>query len=806
MGVASSANQEIFVTGEETADYDDNTNNIMTVQSSQQLLAGKEEAQVKDSMDSVIEDVVVASSSSYQDNNAMNNQSDEGDQKMTNKKKKKRKRNLTGWPKIKATSASSSKKFINKTSNEENDLLPPKEVVVKKRGRRTKSSLDQNEVKKKKTLRRRREEKEKEAKDKDNHDDNLNLKKKRRINGKEHEKQPPIMVVEEDEENVVKKRKRSSSLKKNLLFTENNLESNEQDKSMSVKTDLEEQAQPNPSCIAINPIPSKEAPLFSRFSNNSSACNSSFERKVVNTMMTSSLLSNKNLKAGLLSQDFKKSDDQSEETRTPVKKRLLLPLPDLFLTKHLFNNRLDDFELPFDIAFNFFAKEDDASSSSSPANNVANNVSVNNNQSQLSIFRPYKQVISNTFEDKDSTPDSGIIAHACECTRLESCRPGLCVNHAMQVECDPENCPIKDQCNNQRMQKSLWTPGLLRFWTGSQRGWGVKTSIGISEGDFILEYIGHVVPLALFRARMSNEYSQDDHHFCLHLTKNLVIDGYRVSNEGRFVNHSCDPNCVAQKWSVSGKLRVGIFAKRDILPGEELTYDYNFDNFNLHSSQRCFCGAKTCRGFIGLAKDNKKKTKTKDKVTQVKKKRQKKKKKTIVSSTELKKNRKALKEQQNNLLLSTVEQQLSKERETTTNEGVVASSAVKSSDSIDDVIDSVVEGNYCFAAKSSHDHVVHDSVTTTEAVVQINGVSHESTAKEKEEDSINPKRIEDQPSCSKEKEQQRKQEPEAVMITEKGQKKPKTEEEEVKMTKTTIQELKSCSSEEKSDERAPKEL
>lgn len=49
---------------------------------------------------------------------------------------------------------------------------------------------------------------------------------------------------------------------------------------------------------------------------------------------------------------------------------------------------------------------------------------------------------------------------------------------------------------------------------------------------------------------------------------------------GRFVNHSCEPNCEMQKWSVNGLFRMALFALRDIQPHEELTYDYNFSLFN----------------------------------------------------------------------------------------------------------------------------------------------------------------------------------------------------------------------------------
>lgn len=74
-----------------------------------------------------------------------------------------------------------------------------------------------------------------------------------------------------------------------------------------------------------------------------------------------------------------------------------------------------------------------------------------------------------------------------------------------------------------------------------------------------------------------------------------------MGGDGRFVNHSCEPNCEMQKWSVLGLPRMALFASRDIKPGEELTYDYNFALFNPSEGQQCRCGSSACRGVIGTS-------------------------------------------------------------------------------------------------------------------------------------------------------------------------------------------------------------
>lgn len=67
-----------------------------------------------------------------------------------------------------------------------------------------------------------------------------------------------------------------------------------------------------------------------------------------------------------------------------------------------------------------------------------------------------------------------------------------------------------------------------------------------------------------------------------------AIDGEVGGNETAFMNHSCDPNAFIR---VVPGLKVAVFARRDIQPGEELTIDYRDPDHPVV----CHCGAANCR-------------------------------------------------------------------------------------------------------------------------------------------------------------------------------------------------------------------
>jgi len=110
----------------------------------------------------------------------------------------------------------------------------------------------------------------------------------------------------------------------------------------------------------------------------------------------------------------------------------------------------------------------------------------------------------------------------------------------------------------------------------------------IPKGQRIVEYSGPRLNLeqTLKALEKGNEYIFDiDSHYS--------VDGSVMSNAGRYLNHSCDPNCESD--IISGK--VWIDAMRDIHKGEEVTINYNYE-LEGFSNRSCQCGSKNCPGFM----------------------------------------------------------------------------------------------------------------------------------------------------------------------------------------------------------------
>ena len=201
----------------------------------------------------------------------------------------------------------------------------------------------------------------------------------------------------------------------------------------------------------------------------------------------------------------------------------------------------------------------------------------------------------------------------CECTTSEHDRVrGMkacgteCLNRMLLIECGPM-CPCGQYCTNRRFQRRSYANHKLVLFKTDMKGYGLRTTGFIRKGRFLVEYVGEVIDMDEL-ARRNKKYKREGHihQYVMSLIHGTVIDSTVKGNWARFINHSCEPNCVAEKWLVNGEYRMGLFAKRDLNPGEEITIDYRFENFGTTDLQneKCYCGAATCRGTISIKNNN----------------------------------------------------------------------------------------------------------------------------------------------------------------------------------------------------------
>ncbi|KAJ4700765.1 histone-lysine N-methyltransferase ASHH2-like [Melia azedarach] len=213
----------------------------------------------------------------------------------------------------------------------------------------------------------------------------------------------------------------------------------------------------------------------------------------------------------------------------------------------------------------------------------------------------FRRIDSNVFlhrSRKTQTIDEVMVCH---------CKPpsdgGLgcgeeCLNRMLNIECVQGTCPCGDFCSNQQFQKRKYAN--MQWHRYGKKGFGLVSLEDILTGKFIIEYVGEVLDMQAYEARQK-EYAANGHKHFYFMTLNgsEVIDACAKGNLGRFINHSCDPNCRTEKWMVNGEICIGLFAMRDIKQGEELTFDYNYVRVFGAAAKKCHCGSPQCRGYIG---------------------------------------------------------------------------------------------------------------------------------------------------------------------------------------------------------------
>jgi SET domain-containing protein len=128
----------------------------------------------------------------------------------------------------------------------------------------------------------------------------------------------------------------------------------------------------------------------------------------------------------------------------------------------------------------------------------------------------------------------------------------------------------------------------LEFKPSPIHGLGAFALTLIRAGTLVIEYVGERISKSESARRC-----EAGNTFIFELDEEWDIDGVAGWNPARLLNHSCAPNCDSEL--IDG--HIWIVSRRDVICGEELTFNYGYD-WEDYREHPCHCGAPGCVGYI----------------------------------------------------------------------------------------------------------------------------------------------------------------------------------------------------------------
>lgn len=178
------------------------------------------------------------------------------------------------------------------------------------------------------------------------------------------------------------------------------------------------------------------------------------------------------------------------------------------------------------------------------------------------------------------------------------------------IECN-ESCRCVSQCGNRLVQNGPLKYLYMQICKNKLKGLGLFSYNHILRGMFICEYAGEVITKsqALRRHEHNQAQGKMNYIFCLqeHINEEILqtfIDPSKFGNIGRYINHSCEPNCEIIPVRVNNPIpKLAIFSSTDIFPGTEITIDYGASSLNLITAtvnirKPCLCESSKCKNLM----------------------------------------------------------------------------------------------------------------------------------------------------------------------------------------------------------------
>lgn len=165
---------------------------------------------------------------------------------------------------------------------------------------------------------------------------------------------------------------------------------------------------------------------------------------------------------------------------------------------------------------------------------------------------------------------------------------------------------LRRKCRNRCVQ--FGPCGSLEVFSTPGKGLGIRSTLRIQSGSFICEYAGEVIGLDEAKIRQARNGADGQMNYIFILKEHFngsevvtCVDPTSIGNIGRYINHSCRPNCavVPVRTNTMTPL-LCIFAIRDIEKGEEICFDYGSGSGGIDGENRkpCLCGAEACKKWL----------------------------------------------------------------------------------------------------------------------------------------------------------------------------------------------------------------
>ncbi|XP_046884031.1 histone-lysine N-methyltransferase 2C isoform X4 [Hypomesus transpacificus] len=156
---------------------------------------------------------------------------------------------------------------------------------------------------------------------------------------------------------------------------------------------------------------------------------------------------------------------------------------------------------------------------------------------------------------------------------------------------------VHPRSSQYRWMKSEWRANVYLARSRIQ-GLGLFAAKDIEKQTMVIEYNGTVLRNEVAIRKEKTYTAQNRGVFMFRIDSEHVVDATRTGGLARYINHSCTPNCVAERVTFERGYKIIIGTNRRVEKGEELCFDYKFDSVDDQDKIPCHCGAPNCRKWI----------------------------------------------------------------------------------------------------------------------------------------------------------------------------------------------------------------